>query len=69
MRFFNAEESVRTEDHCAVPPLKRGNVDEILALIRNKRYFARHAPRQAGKTAALVALCDPLAGGGVGDFR
>ena len=64
MRFFNTEGPVRAEDHYAIPPLKRGNVAEILQLIRDKRYFVLHAPRQTGKTSALIALRDLLNGGG-----
>jgi len=30
MRFFNTAGPVRAEDHYAIPPLKRGNVGEIL---------------------------------------
>ena len=67
MRFFNTEGPVRAEDHYAIPPLKRGNVAEILQLIRDKRYFALHAPRQTGKTSALIALRDLLNGGGAPD--
>ena len=70
MRFFNTEGPVRVEDHYAIPPLKRGNVDEILQLIRAKRYFGLHAPPQTGKTSALIALRDLLnSGQGGGDFR
>ena len=70
MRFFNTEGPVRAEDHYAIPPLKRGNVGEILDLIRAKRYFVLHAPRQTGKTSALIALRDLLnSGQGGGDFR
>ena len=69
MRFFNTEGPVRAEDHYAIPPLKRGNVGEILQLIRDKRYFVLHAPRQTGKTSALIALRDLLNSGAAGDFR
>ncbi len=74
MRFFNTEGPVRPKDHYAIPPLERGNADEILRLIRNKRYFVLHAPRQTGKTSALIALRDLLnSGGGApeggGNFR
>ena len=73
MRFFNTAGPVRAEDHYAIPPLKRGNVVEILRLIRDKQYFVLHAPRQTGKTSALIALRDLLNGGGEGappgDFR
>ena len=64
MRFFNTAGPVRAEDHYAIPPLKRGNVAEILQLIHDKQYFVLHAPRQTGKTSALIALRDLLNGGG-----
>ena len=69
MRFFNTEGPVRPDDHYGVPPLKRMDVDELLRLIRGKRYFVLHAPRQTGKTSALIALRDLLNGGEAGDFR
>ena len=69
MRFFNTEGPVRAEDHYAIPPLKRGTTGEILQLIRAKRYFVLHAPRQTGKTSALIALRDLLNSGEIGDFR
>ena len=69
MRFFNTEGPVRPDDHYAIPPLDRVDVDELLALIRAKRYFVLHAPRQTGKTSALIALRDLLNSGAAGDFR
>ena len=69
MRFFNTEGPVRLDDHYGVPPLARMDVDELLGLVRAKRYFVLHAPRQTGKTSALIALRDLLNGGEAGDFR
>ena len=69
MRFFNTEGPVRPDDHYAIPPLDRMDVDELLALIRAKRYFVLHAPRQTGKTSALIALRDLLNSGAAGNFR
>ena len=69
MRFFNTEGPVRPDDHYAVPPLARVSRDEILDLIQTKRYFVLHAPRQTGKTSALIALRDLLNSGEVGNFR
>ena len=69
MRFFNTEGPVRPDDHYAIPPLDRVDVDELLGLIRTKRYFVLHAPRQTGKTSALIALRDLLNSGEVGNFR
>ena len=69
MRFFNTEGPVRPDEHYAIPPLARGDKDEILKLIQAKRYFVLHAPRQTGKTSALIALRDLLNSGEVGEFR
>ena len=69
MRKFNIEGPIIAEDHYHVPPLGRVNLDEILELIRDKRYFVLHAPRQTGKTSALLALRDLLNSGDAGDFR
>ena len=69
MRFFNTEGPVRPDDHYAIQPLDRVDVDELLSLIRTKRYFVLHAPRQTGKTSALIALRDLLNSGEAGDFR
>ena len=69
MRFFNTEGPVRPDDHYEIPPLSRMDVDELLGLIRAKRYFVLHAPRQTGKTSALIALRDLLNSGDVGDYR
>ena len=69
MRFFNTEGPVRPDDHYAIAPLDRMDVEELLGLIRGKRYFVLHAPRQTGKTSALIALRDLLNSGEAGDFR
>ena len=69
MRFFNTEGPVRPDDHYAIPPLDRMDVDELLSLIRAKRYFVLHAPRQTGKTSVLIALRDLLNSGKAGNFR
>ena len=69
MRFFNTEGPVRPDKHYAIPPLDRADVDEFLTLIRAERYFVLHAPRQTGKTSALIALRDLLNRGAAGNFR
>ena len=69
MRFFNTAGPVRPDDHYAVRPLERVDVDELLTLIRAKQYCVLHAPRQTGKTSALIALRDLLNSGEAGDFR
>ncbi len=69
MRKFNTEGPVVARDHYCIPPLERLNLPSILELIGDKRYFVLHAPRQTGKTSALLALRDLLNRGGAGDFR
>ena len=62
MRFFNTSGPVVAADHYCIPPLERLNLNEVRRLIRDKRYFVLHAPRQTGKTSALLALRDLLNG-------
>ena len=45
-------------------PLDRLDLPEVLGFVRDKRWFVLHAPRQTGKTTALLALRDRLAGDG-----
>ena len=59
-RFFNTAGPVNSEDHYYLPPLERFDLDEILSLIGQKKYFVLHAPRQTGKTSCLLALMDYL---------
>lgn len=53
MRFFNTAGPVNPQKHYCLPPLARLNVEELLGLIRQEKYFVLHAPRQTGKTSAL----------------
>ncbi len=50
-----------------LPPTARFDMDEIMNLIRDERYFVLHAPRQTGKTTALLALMRQL--NAEGEFR
>ena len=67
MRFFTTTGPVRPDDHYHVPPLDRLDIDEVLTLIQQKKYFVLHAPRQTGKTSSLLALRDLL--NAEGDYR
>ena len=60
MRYFNTSGPVVAEDHYRIPPLSRLNLAQLRQLIGRKRYFVLHAPRQTGKTTALLALQDLL---------
>ena len=55
MRFFNTEGPNVAEDHYCLPPLERWDLEHILTLIDQKKYFLLHAPRQTGKTTFVVA--------------
>ena len=68
-RSFCSDGPVAPELHYSVPPLERLDLDEILKLAREKRYFAVGAPGRSGKTAYSLALRDLLNGGSGGDFR
>ena len=46
--------------HYCIPPLSRVDLEEILELVEDMRYFALHAPRQTGKTSTLTTLADTL---------
>ena len=69
VRTFNTEGPVVAADHYHVPPLERIDLDDVLGLVRDKKYFVLHAPRQTGKTSALLALRDLLNGGTASDYR
>ncbi|MCU0285288.1 MAG: AAA-like domain-containing protein [Acidobacteria bacterium] len=59
-RYFNTAGPIRREDHYYIEPLERFDLEEILTLIEQKKYFILHAPRQTGKTTFLLALTDFL---------
>ena len=68
MRKFNTAGPVRAGRHYLVPPLERFDLAEVLAMVRDEAYFVLHAPRQTGKTSALLALRNLLNGGSTGDI-
>ena len=59
-RFFNTAGPQKVDINYTIDPLSRFNLDEILSLIRQQRYFVLHAPRQTGKTSCMLALRDYL---------
>jgi len=60
MRYFNTAGPIRPKDHYCLNPLERLNLEEVLSLIEQKKYFVLHAPRQTGKTSCLLALMEYL---------
>ena len=67
MRFFNTAGPIQPEIHYHISPIARLDADDLLLLIRQRKYFVLHAPRQTGKTSALFALRDRL--NASGEFR
>ncbi len=67
MRFFNTAGPIKPAIHYHVPPLARLDAEGLLMLIRQEKYFVLHAPRQTGKTSALLALQGQL--NASGEFR
>ena len=67
MRFFNTAGPVNLADHYCIPPLERFDLDEIMLLLQQRKYFVLHAPRQVGKTSYLLALTEYL--NRSGDYR
>ncbi|MBF0225755.1 MAG: ATP-binding protein [Desulfobacterales bacterium] len=60
MRYFNTAGPINPEKHYCLSPLNRINLEEILYLIEQEKYFVLHAPRQTGKTSSLLALMEYL---------
>jgi hypothetical protein len=56
MKFFNTAGPVNRQKHYKLDPLTRWDLDRILSLIDQEKYFILHAPRQTGKTSCLLAL-------------
>ena len=59
-RFFNTAGPQKPEINYTIDPLSRFDLDDVLMLIRQQRYFVLHAPRQTGKTSCMLALRDYL---------
>ena len=60
MRFFNTSGPIKPARHYCISSLERLDMAEVLGLVRDEKYFVLHAPRQTGKTSALLALRDLL---------
>ena len=57
-RFFNTAGPCKAEIHYLLPPMRR--LPEVRRLVDRLSYFVVHAPRQTGKTTALLALAAEL---------
>ena len=69
MRFFNTAGPIQPANNYYIPPLERLDLDDVLGLVRTRKYFVLHAPRQTGKTSSLLALRDLLNSGAAGNYR
>lgn len=61
-RFFNTAGPIKEDIHYNIPSLSRIDLQEILSLIDQEKYFVLHAPRQTGKTSYLFALMEYING-------
>ncbi len=59
-RFFNTAGPNRPSKNYTIDPLSRFDLDDMLMLIQQEKYFVLHAPRQTGKTSCMLALRDYL---------
>ena len=59
-KFFNTAGPIIKEDHYYISSFDRVDYEEIERLIRQKRYFVLHAPRQTGKTSALLEMMERI---------
>ncbi|MFM1842110.1 MAG: hypothetical protein RLZZ490_846 [Cyanobacteriota bacterium] len=61
-KWFNTAGPCKTDIHYMVSPTAR--LPELRLLIDQQNYFVIHAPRQVGKTTAMLALAQELTEGG-----
>ena len=62
-RTFNTAGPIVPEMHYHIPPLQRAGGDRLMRMVKSSQYFVVYAPRQTGKTTALLELCDALNAG------
>lgn len=61
-KWFNTAGPCQSDIHYMLPPLAR--LPQLERLIVQRGYFVIHAPRQTGKTTAMLALADQLTDSG-----
>jgi hypothetical protein len=57
-RWFNTAGPCQANDHYMLPPMTR--LPRVERLIAQRSYFVIHAPRQIGKTTAILSLSEQL---------
>jgi len=58
VRHFNTAGPCRPEIHYTLPTM--GRLPEVRTLVESQSYFVLHAPRQVGKTTALLSFAETL---------
>jgi predicted AAA+ superfamily ATPase len=56
--WFNTAGPCKADIHYMLPPLAR--LPQVYRLVEQQGYFVIHAPRQTGKTTAMLALGEEL---------
>ena len=64
MRFFNTAGPCDRRWHYMLPASERLRADNVMRLIEQHSYFVLHAPRQVGKTTAIIELARELTASG-----
>lgn len=59
-KFFNTAGPVNPDKHYCLPLSKRLDESELFSLIQQEKYFILHAPRQTGKTSAMINLAKTI---------
>ena len=57
-KFFNTEGAINPEKHYFLP--HRLNWKQLIGFIEKDYYFVLHAPRQSGKTTAIIEFVNHL---------
>lgn len=64
LKFFNTGGPCRPELHYMLPATERLKRYNVMRLIQQQAYFVLHAPRQIGKTTAILELAHTLTASG-----
>ena len=64
-KFFNTAGPTKTDINYYISSFERIDYEEIEMLISSQRYFVLHAPRQTGKTSALLEMMERINSEGV----
>ena len=63
-KFFNTAGPCRADRNYMIPATRRLTEENVSLLIEQGSYFVVHAPRQVGKTTAMIELARELTASG-----